>query len=452
MQHQRLHKGLLYLRYIVIAILSLILILAVTAVFAQDKSSSLETKIKPYKDNGMFRKDDKRIGYFIKLKNRNTSTQKGSILIEVKNTYSQLIYKTAVGIEIEPGSAFYKEVDFENPYFRPGFYYVTMAIKTNSWNDTPYYVFAVEPERMQPSTYRPNDFKNFWNQSKTELLSIDPNYQVIRRSDVGTDDNEVYMVEFMSISNTKIRGWLTVPKGRGKFPVIYNLPAYVTSAEPIMRRDAAVFSLDIRGVGNSADLAKITAEKYLIAGIHDRNSYIYKDAYMDCLRGLDFLFSQHDLKIDPTKIIVKGEGQGACLAAVVVALDGRRVKGLIMDRPTLLDVRTLFAVDEAQSQVPWPVNALKEYFSKSKTSENTFFRTWDYFDPLSFASDIKCPVLLGTLLKSTTSPPQCAYNFYNQVLSAKREVYVCAEGENNMDKGYYVFEGNWTREVLRIPN
>lgn len=425
--------------------------MAVTNIFAQDRQS-FEIKIKPFRDNGIYRTDDRRIGYYIKLRNILSDNQRGTIYLDIKNSYSQSVYHENIGVFTPSNSSFFKELTLDNSKFTPGFYYVSMNISTNHFNQILTYVFAVEPEKMPPGSYRPSDFANFWEDAKRELVNINPNYQVTRRGDMSTIDTDVFLVDFISTKSAKIRGWLTVPKGKGKYPVLYKLPGYANAAQPETRRDFAVFSIDARGIGNSADAQRLTYDNYLTTGLDNKNQFIYRDVYMDCLRGLDFLFTHGDLKLDLDKIIAKGEGQGASLAAVVVGLDGRKIKGLIMERPILLDMRTLFAIGETQPITPWPINALKSYLNASRTPIDNFFRTWDYFDPLSFASQVKCPILIGTSLKSTVSPPQCAYNFYNQVLVSRREVYVCPDNENNMDAAYYVFENNWTRETLRIPN
>ena len=64
---------------------------------------------------------------------------------------------------------------------------------------------------------------------------------------------------------------------------------------------------------------------------------------------------------------------------------------------------------------------------------------------------IKCPILIGISLKSSISPPQAAYNFYNQVLSSKREIYSCPDNESGIDESFYIFENNWIKETLKIP-
>ncbi|MBC7652401.1 MAG: acetylxylan esterase [Deinococcales bacterium] len=444
---QPLHKGTSYICYL----LSGLLLLATNHTYAQE-IPTLNVNIKSFRANGIYGINDNRKGYYIKLRNTLSDNQRGTIYLDIKNSYGQSVYHEDIGVFTTPYSGFTKELTLDNSKFAPGFYYVSMAISTNHFNQTFTNVFAVEPEKLPTTPYRPNDFTYFWEDAKRELVNINPQYQVTRRGDMSTIAMDVFMVEFQSIGNAKIRGWLSVPKGRGKFAVIYKLPGYVTPAKPETKGSLAVFSVDARGIAGSTDAQQLTYDNYLVTGLYNKQNYIYKAVFMDCLRGLDFIFTQTDLKIDINKVIVKGEGQGAALAAVVAALDSRKVKGLIMERPVLLDLRTVFAFGETKPVIPWPVNAFKNYLRNSKTPIDNFFRTWDYFDALNFASLVKCPVLMGTALKSVSSPPQSVYNFYNQILGFKREMYVSANTENNMEAAYYVLENNWIRETLRIPN
>lgn len=451
MQQQILHKPLSCIRYLFIGLLTFSLLFKTISSFSQEKPT-LEINIKPINSNGIYHTNDRRIGYLIKLRNTINDNQRGNIYVDIKNSFSQSVYSETISLFTTSNGSFFKDLVLDNSKFIPGFYYVSLSFNTNHINQTNSYVFAIEPEKIPATSYRPVDFFSFWEDAKRELVNINPAYQVSRRGDMSTTNTDVFMVEFQSMHGTKIRGWLTVPKRKGKYAVLYKLPAYANPVKPETRNDIAIFTIDARGIGNSADEQKLNYDNYLTTGLNNKLQYIYRDVYMDCLRGLDFLFTHENLKLDVNKIIVKGEGQGAALAAVIVGLDGRKVKGLIMERTVLLDMRTVFAIGEIKPEAPWPVPTLKSYFNTSKTSIDNYFRVWDYFDALNFAAQIKCPVLMGTSLKNAISLPQCSYNFYNQVLTQQREVYVCPDNKDNMDASYYVFENNWTREVLRLPN
>ncbi len=445
-----LHKGIFHYSMLMRAVWCCLLVSLSLVVFSQDQTS-ISYRVKSYRENGLYGSSDSKVAYILKLKNNIQDNQKGNIFVKVYNDLGAEVYNEDIPLFIKPTGTYDKEIEIDIAKLPTGFYNIGFSISTNHYAQYLYYVFAVEPDKIKPTGIRPLDFTTFWDNARNELTNLNPSYKITRRGDISTSSNDIYLIEFQSIGNVAIRGWLSVPKRHKSNPILYRLPDYGTTAAPESRNDMAVFCLDARGFGNSADMGKLDYSSYLVKGLNSKENYIYRAQYMDCLRGVDFIFkNSSDLKLDASKIIVTGVGQGATLAAVVAAFDNR-VKGAILERPTLMDMRTMFAIGEVKQQVPWPINAFKSYFSSNRLSLDNFFKIYDYFDPLSFAPMIKCPILVGISLKSATSPPQSAYNFYNQVLSNKREVYSCPDNETGIDASFYVFENNWIKETLRIP-
>ena len=449
MQQPRIFRGKRYFSTLMRAIFCCVLLAGVTSIFSQE-SNSISYKVKGYRDNGIYGPTDSKVAYILRLKNNINDNQKGNIKVNIINNLGASIYNEDIPVFIKPIGTFDKEVSIDVAKLPTGFYTIYFSIATNHYSQSLYYIFAVEPEKIKPTGVRPLDFTTFWDNARSELANINPSFKVTRRGDISTVSNDIYSVEFQSTGNVAIRGWLSVPKRRSKCPVLYKLPDYATTASPDSRNDMAVLSLDARGFGNSADMGKLSFDSYLTKDLYSRESYIYRAEYMDCLRGIDFICKNTDLKLDASKIIVTGIGQGAGLAAIVAAFDNR-IKGVMMDRPTLIDMRTVITIGEVKQQVPWPIGPIKTYCNANRTGLDNFFKVWDYFDPLSFAPMIKCPILIGISLKSSTSLPQCAYNFYNQVLSNKREIYSCADNETGIDESFYIFENNWIKETLKLP-
>lgn len=443
------HTGISHYCTSLRAVLCCILLTSTLFSFAQDPNS-ITYKVKSYQENGIYGPRDSKVAYIIKLRNNINDNQKGNVKVNVVNDLGISVYNEDNPIFIKPTSVFDKEISIDIAKLPTGFYKIYFYINTNHYSQTIYYVFAVEPDKIKPTGVRPLDFTTFWDNARNELANINPSYKVTRRGDISTVANDIYSIEFQSIGNVAIRGWLSVPKRRKKNPVMFKLPDYATTAAPESRNDMAVFCLDARGFGNSADMGRLDYGSFLTKDLYSRDKYIYRAEYMDCLRGIDFICKNTDLNLDASKIVVTGIGQGGSLAAIVAAFDNR-VKGVVLDRPTLMDMRTIFAIGEVKNPVPWPIGELKNYCNANKMWLDNFFKTWDYFDPLSFAPMIKCPILVGISLKSSTSPPQCAYNFYNQVLSSKREIYSCADNETGIDASFYIFENNWIKEILRLP-
>ena len=448
MRYKSLCNNTIHISSLMRAFLCCLMFTNFSLLFAQD-NTSVSYKVKCYHDNGIYGPQDSKVAYIIKLKNNINDNQKGNIYVEVRNDIGQSMYHDDISMFIKPAGSYIKEIEIDIAKLPTGFYNISFNINTNHYKQYLYYVFGVEPEKLKPSGIHPYDFSAFWDNARNELANINPGFKITRRGDVSTVKNDVYLIEFQSIDNETIRGWLSVPKNHNKNAVLYRLPDYVSVAAPESRSDMAVLCLDARFTGNSADKQRLDANSFLLQGLSNKNNYIYRSLFMDCLRGIDFIMKNPDLKLDGSKIIVTGIGQGAALAAVVAGFDSR-VKGLVMDRPTLIDMRTIFSVGEIKPVAPWPIPTFKGYFNYSKMPIDNFFKTWDYFDGLNFATLIKCPTLIGTSLKSSISLPQSAYNFYNQVLSSKREIYVCPDNESGIDESFYIFENNWIKEILRL--
>lgn len=412
-------------------------------------NSSIEHKIKSYIDNGIYGPSESKVAYILKLRNNINDNQKGNIFLDVRNDLLQVVHHEEIPLFIKPGGTYYKDINIDIAKLPTGFYTIGFNIVTNHYSKFFYYMFGVEPEKMKPTGVMPNDFTQFWDNARNELANTNPAYKIIRRGDLTTPKNEVYLIEYQSIGNTTIRGWLSVPKARKKNAVLIRFPDYVNASAPESRNDMAVLTLDARGVGISADQRKLDHNTFLLDGIASPATYVFRGLYMDCLRSLDFVLRYEDLRLDPEKIVLVGCGQGACVAAAVAGMD-KRAKGLVVELPTLMDLRTSFAVGEIKPMIPWPIQSVKGYCNYAKMPLDNFFRTWDYFDPMNFAPMIHCPTLVGISLKSNISPPQCAYGFYNQVLSQKRETYTCPDNETGIDESFYTFENNWIKEVLRL--
>jgi len=405
--------------------------------------NSLAVKIKLFSKDAIFHSNDSRIGYSVKMKNEIEDNQRGSMNVNVINDSSVSVFHDNVGIFITAKSSFEKYEDFDRSKFDPGIYTVTIVINTNHYYDSIRYIIAVEPEKVSSVTYRPSDFQAFWEDGKRELYNIDPQFSVVKKSDLSTQSLDVYYIEFQSVDNIKSFAWLSIPNQKGKFPVLVKMPEYKSEVKPDYQREIAVMTIGLRSAGNV---------EYLISEINSKQRFIYRGVYLDCLRGLDFIYRNTQMRLDTSRVIVSGIGQGAGIAAAVAALDGRP-KGVLMEKPLLLDIPLMYAKSAKQKKYDWPVSVFQDYVNTNHfgVTKDLLLKTWTYFDPVNFSSMIKCPVLAGFSLKNNITPPQCVYTFMNQLRVLKKEVYTCADCINDLDKGFYQLQNVWMKEVFRVP-
>lgn len=404
--------------------------------------------IRPFRKESIFRNDDK-VGYDVRLKNNTKEKIRGSIKVKVRNYKGEETYNQELGFTMDAKRSYATDLKLENDKTVAGFYQMQIFVAANNYIDTLNFGYAVDPEKIYSNVTRPADFDQFWDDARKELINIDPKFRVTRRGDQSTREVDVFLVEFQSLEFQTIRGWLSVPKKKGKFRVLYELPGYLQDMRPdSLRTDMAVFRVNVRGHGNSKDNTNADFNTFNIINLNDRNRYIYRAVYMDALRGLDFIYRHDYLKLDTKKVIVKGEGQGAVLATVVASMDSRP-QGCIIERPVYVDMRTLFMMAESQKVIPWPVANFQAYIKnpRNRLNQEALFRNWDFFDPVNFAANIRCRVLFGHNQTNTVCPPQAAVALYNQIRIDNREIYM-SNDPKGMDYVYYALEAYWIKKIL----
>ncbi|MFK9866874.1 acetylxylan esterase, partial [Escherichia coli] len=67
---------------------------------------------------------------------------------------------------------------------------------------------------------RAPDFDDFWKNAKRELDQIDPQFKVTLDEGLSTYYHMVYRVDWVSLGNIYCYGWLSIPKPKGKYPVL----------------------------------------------------------------------------------------------------------------------------------------------------------------------------------------------------------------------------------------
>ncbi len=336
-----------------------------------------------------------------------------------------------------------KTIKIDKPILKPGFYTLYVAIKSDLLNFNKSFAFGIDPEKIVSPTDIPSDFDNFWMRAKKELAAVDPQFKLIKKDSLCTAKRDVYLVEMRSLENVLIRGWYARPKAAGKFPAILHVQGYSSTQEMssgYSGDDMAVLVLNVRGHGNSKDNINPGFPGYLQYSLKDREKYIYRGAYMDCLRAVDFLCSREE--VDSRYIVVEGGSQGGALSFATAALDNKRISLCIPAVPFLSDFPDYFKVAE------WPANEFTQFVSKNPDfGWDKVFETLRYFDIKNLAPWVKCPVLMSIGLKDTTCPPHINFAAYNQ-LKVPKEYVVYPESGHGLPSEYMKAKVDWMKIEL----
>lgn len=348
------------------------------------------------------------------IKSQNSTNTR--IKLTINSDFHQNIFNDY--IDLKAGKSEYI-FDFTPLNLVPGFY-ECIAIREGKTYCGEVEWIAIQPEDISCSAEKPDGFDAYWQAALDELKTIEPNFNLKKVDSLSSSNKDGYVVEMTSLNNLVIRGYYFVPKKEGKHPAVLHVPGYgygFQNLEDFISRndDVAELALCVRGHGISSDVFNPWDMMTLWAvGACNKNEYIYRSIYMDCVRAVEFLKSQS--AIDHTKIGVMGGSQGGGLAIATAGLckDDMAVLGIF--DPWLCDIRD-------QAKIRTMIHKEIEYFSTYPSIDcdvNQIFSVLDFVDTKYFASDITCPLRFMASLFDDDCPAHIGFSVYNNIKTDKK--------------------------------
>lgn len=377
----------------------------------------------------------------LKLTNNGISSVSFKLNINVRSASKDSIQYSQHDLTLAVGESKTIQHELVNP--NPGFYrYYLDLTDGNVIRNKVIRQIGYNPDQMNIALDAEPDFDSFWNLAKAELASVAPMYKVTYKQTSGT--HLIYDVEMKSIKGKTIKGYLSVPNKTGKFPAIVISFGYgVTATIPDRNDDYVAFAYNIRGQGISTDYTR--TDDFFVNGLTDKNTYYYREAYMDALRAVDFICSRSE--VDTTKIFAEGESQGGALTYVIAALDSR-ILAASPRLPFLADFPVYYNIKEKVNEIDeWPMYGLKQYMSKYNFPSATLFRNLSYFDLKNFARKIKCPILMCVGLQDATCPPSINFAAYNMVKQPKEYVILKTNGHYS-SPSFISYKDAWYQKII----
>lgn len=285
----------------------------------------------------------------------------------------------------------------------------------------------------KPELTAKSDFDNFWEIQRNRSAERPLNARMTK-VDYPVKNVDVYEVVYDGVDGTPIHGWYTVPGKNiapAHVPVVIGYHGYsFDRGYPCDNLHWAVmgiasFTVDTRGqAGQSPDYATYphgSVPGFLTLGILDPDAYYYKNAYMDCVRAVDFVCSREE--IDPEKVILSGGSQGGGLSLAVAGID-HRPKLMLNIFPFLCDFKRAV---EMHTQGPYA--EIKEWFrryDKEQKLEEQVYDTLSYFDGMNFASRVQAKTQMVITLQDQVCPPSTCFAAYNH-LAGEKELLIYRE-------------------------
>lgn len=262
------------------------------------------------------------------------------------------------------------------------------------------------------------DFKEFWKTTLSELNTVPIEFESVYEEK--TEFKKTELIKIKSIGNIYFYLWQSTPlEGKG-FPVRIKFSGFgegnsdknnVPNDDFMDLNDAICIKVDIRGQGLSTD--EIKFDGFLTNGLKSKQSYIYRGAFMDTVRAVDYASMLANCNGD---ILVFGGSQGGLLALVATALNPK-VDLCVANFPFFADIQNY-------NKSRWPLNLILSEGKKNNLTEQDVMNVLEYFDLINFSNLIKSPVFMCCGSDDEITPYEGALKAYNNIKSVNKLFYV----------------------------
>jgi cephalosporin-C deacetylase len=311
-----------------------------------------------------------------------------------------------------------------------------------------------EEQRGAPdSSLTSAEIERFW-QGTLERAAREPLEANVARVDDPLPYHK-YRVTYRSLGGVKIRAYLAVPvlgeisgsaergheTGDNRLPAIITAPGYGGREQGVMLDDCmrgyVILQVYPRSMGESEQFWKIDGPDKLTWHIHEPEGYYLQGAYVDVIRGIDYLASRED--VDGSRIGAMGTSMGGGVVLAVGALD-QRVKTVVAHLPFMCDMRRAARI---------PDSLLRTLLAQYHSLDNTSLDTLDYFDPLNLAYRLRVPVLMSAGGRDTTCPLETVCAVFDKLPGIKSLViYPMLPHTTSGD--FYAMSWDWMDRHLKL--
>jgi len=305
---------------------------------------------------------------------------------------------------------------------KPGILKCVASIKLDTNNCRAVFGAAYDPEKIVAGSQRPADFDAFWDAAVKKLdAEVPPDARVERLDKYCTDKVEAFRVSFATFDHMRVYGFLSVPKGKGPFGVLVNVPGAgpgvtgpntgmaargfihlvmnVHPFEPAANTEAQKKLYDEQ---DQRLTAQYGSPRYCQSGATSRETYFYYRIILGINRAVNFVAARPD--VDKKRFFYSGTSQGGGFGFILCGLNGHFTRGVI-NVPALTD---LLGFQQGRDS-GWP-KLTENVKAEDKAAA---IKVAPYFDGAHFAARIQCPVRVSVGFSDETCPPAAVYSGYN---------------------------------------
>ncbi len=290
----------------------------------------------------------------------------------------------------------------------------------------------------------PADLHTFWQQTREALQQTPVHATLTNASEHSGREYVTSLVQLDSWREIRLRAWYSVPRDTplgGTWPAVLAVPGYGGN-KPIpthvVMSGFAVLTLYPRGQGESRHEWTLEHSTKLTYYVTDKELYYYRGAYMDCVRGLDFLASRPE--VDTARLGMWSRSQGGGLTLATAALD-HRLRVAVAEEPFLCNYPL------ALTLTSHPYRELYDYVAAHPTQRQAILDTLAYFDPLHLAPSIQCPTLVNLGLRDEVCPAPTILPVFERI-SAPKALHVYPDLTHAPCTDFNAHAMHWLRRYL----
>ena len=351
----------------------------------------------------------------IKVEVKNDNEEDMTANAELRVTTDKFVDYTSLSqtADVKAGSSVDLTFSFNA---EPGFYHVTALVNEETAGA---FNIGVDPTELVSPTDKQSDFDGFWAAAKAELATVTIDATFTKIEEKSTAKRNVWLVEMKSIADSEggepaiIRGYYAEPVATGKYPAIVHYQGYDSGYDPYCPNgdglaDFCELYLSTRGqLINNREPYENTYGDWFQFHFGYKDTYYYRGAYMDVLRGIDFLCSRD--KVDTGNLFAEGASQGGAFTYAAAALSDHKLNAIAPAIPFMGDFPDYFEVGS------WPAYPAHLKQQELGLSDEEMFAFLSYFDTKNLATRISSPVMSCIGLQDDVCPPHTNIAPYNNL-------------------------------------
>lgn len=303
------------------------------------------------------------------------------------------------------------------------------------------------PDRILPTSPKPDDFDAFWKAQLAALAKVPPNAKEtpLESPKPGVTVSEITLD---NVDDAHVRAQLGRPEKGEKFPavVVYqwagvyplskgNVVGYADQGFlvlNVMAHDLPLYEpKDFYDAQNNGPL-----KNYVAIGNTSRETSYFRKMFLGDYQALEYLTSRPDW--DGRTLVVRGDSQGGMQAFAMAGLHPK-VTAMIAVVPAGCDPVSV----RAGRASGWP------YWSGMQPADRreAILDTARYYDPAHFAQAARCPALVTAGLRDVTSPPANVIAAFNSLAGPKELVLMPDATHQQNHQPSHAAVGRWFEAI-----